>query len=348
MESRPPPPTGHASLVSRFFRRTYPYSLHPVVITLSAIACIWSLIAGGYSFRDVANEDGVDGARVYDLIQGVLLIITAIIGAYGVYTGLKRTLKLSRILLVLAPLGAALATGSALVNIIETVELKTDIINACVNELQNEGLVNATASVYQITLGEAQSACNSDWNRQLWRGIIWIVVIAIICFLFITTALAFHRQLLDPSSVSSRNPRSTAVPQSSYQMQGYPPHQSGPQGGQPGWVPPYPGPPPAGSPFAPVPGYSNPDSKSEVPGYDTTYEAQEQAWREAQQNGPTAHFTGNGTGRYAPPAGPPPDHTERGGGYVVEEEEEAWRRAREEGVTAHLTGDRLGESGRQV
>ncbi len=32
---------------------------------------------------------GVDGARVYDLIQGVLLIITAIIGAYGVYTGLK-------------------------------------------------------------------------------------------------------------------------------------------------------------------------------------------------------------------------------------------------------------------
>jgi hypothetical protein len=135
-------------------------------------------------------------------------------------------------------------------------------------------------------------------------------------------------------------------------MQSYPQYQTGPPNDQqqPGWVPPYPGPPPVGSPYAPAPGYSNPDTKNDVdvPGYDTTYEAQDRAWREAQQNGPTAHFTGNGAGGYAPPTGPPPGQNEPGGGYVVEEEEEAWRRAREEGVTAHLTGNRLGETGRQV
>jgi hypothetical protein len=169
-------------------------------------------------------------------------------------------------------------------------------------------------------------------------------------------ALAYHRQLLDPSSVRTRGQRQNAS--SAYPLQTYPqnqtggpyqPYQPGPPPQQGGWVPPYPGPPPAGSPFAPVPGYSHPDSKSDVPGYETTYEAQEQAWREAQQQGPTSHLTGNAqSNQYAPPPGSPPQDVHRGGGYVIDEEEDAWQRARAEGVTAHLTGDRLGESGRRV
>jgi hypothetical protein len=65
--------------------------------------------------------------------------------------------------------------------------------------------------------------------------------------------------------------------------------------------------------------------------------AQDEAWRRAEANGPTAHLTGNGArGR---------DEARRQSGYVVasnQEEDEAWEQARTEGVTAHLTGSANG------
>ncbi len=159
----------------------------------------------------------------------------------------------------------------------------------------------------------------------------------------VTIALAYHRQLLDPSSVRSYTRNVNQAP--AYPLQGYPQYQTGPSSG---WVPPYPGPPPPNSQFVPVPSYSGPsgdpfgdaDAKRDVPGYDTTYEAQDRAWREAQQNGPTSHLTGNGAGpggvpslSYAPPSSPPPGRANERSvpSYEVAEEEEAWQRARTEG-----------------
>jgi hypothetical protein len=163
--------------------------------------------------------------------------------------------------------------------------------------------------------------------------------------------MSYYRQLLDPSSVRQRVARYTegafqlqpqgpyAAPQTGYpqpygQPYGQPPFGYAPPDGPPGgYVPPYPGPPDADSPFAP----RNDDTAKAAQG-EFSHEAQERAWRDATNNGPTVN-AGFGTrdGRDAP-----------AGGYDVghnDEEEEAWARARETGVTAHLTGG--GDTGRQ-
>lgn len=204
--------------------------------------------------------------------------------------------------------------------------------------------------------------CNSDWNRGTWQDVIWIVITlllgvsgrvglsatgmfsnahALSQFLWISIALSYYRQLVDPSSIRTWNRQASQQPSqyaNSYpleQQASYPPYQ-------PDYVPPYPG-PARDATHAPT------GEKEEF-----SYSAQEEAWRDAQRDGPTAHLTGQGAGAggpssaggYAPPAGPPPG---RHDGYDVpihnEEEEEAWARARQEGVTAHLTGDRLGTRG---
>lgn len=209
--------------------------------------------------------------------------------------------------------------------------------------------------------------CKSAWNRRSWASIIWLI--AVICFavrplpnairftwlirvprqiLFLSIAMSYYRQLLDPSTVRERvarytegafqlQPQGPYAPQNGYaQPYGDAPRYAPPSGPPPpmgGYVPPYPGPPAEGSPFAP-----RGDDATKASNGEFSHDAQERAWADAQANGPTvnAGFTGHAQRR-----------EEQGGGYDVghnEEEEEAWARARETGVTAHLTG---GGDGRQ-
>lgn len=170
--------------------------------------------------------------------------------------------------------------------------------------------------------------------------------------LWCSVTLSYYRQLLDPSSVRTRQPRNGSQPQS-YALQPQPPYQNHPDYQQPpysggdyagvgsqGYVPPYPGPPPAGSPWAPKNGDS--DAK-ELDGRDMTYEAQERAWSEAQSGGPTVNA--GSQSQY--------DQNREFGGAAVsrgrnEEEDEAWRLAAENGPTAHLTGDTTRQGGMRV
>lgn len=177
-------------------------------------------------------------------------------------------------------------------------------------------------------------------------------------FLWFSIMLSFYRQLLDPSSVRQRGrnpPEQSALP-----MQPYPGYQQQQQGGMPynpapynsggdyptfqgdhrqDYVPPYPGPPPENSPYAPKTNATGESDAKELDHREMSYEAQEAAWEEAQRRGPTADSVmGGGGGGYAPPAGPPPgrDRSQMGN---YEEEENAWRAAQRDGPTAHLTGE---------
>lgn len=117
-------------------------------------------------------------------------------------------------------------------------------------------------------------------------------------------------------------------------------------------VPPYPGPPPEGTPkefekgdYHPEAEWANYGAPPGSPpratqsgfggaglGGNQSERAQDEAWARAETSGPTAHLTGNGRSR---------GQGEVDGGYVVknDEEDEAWERAKREGVTAHLTGN---------
>ena len=159
-----------------------------------------------------------------------------------------------------------------------------------------------------------------------------------------------YRQLLDPSSVVQRRSR-IQDGQQAYPLQPQAPYQGHPDYplasygggdyagvGSQGYVPPYPGPPPADSPYAPKNGDG--DAK-ELDGRDMTYEAQERAWQQAQRDGPTAHS--GAASEYSAPDGPPPRDRGRN-----EEEDDAWRLATEQGPTAHLTGDTIRQGGARV
>lgn len=159
-----------------------------------------------------------------------------------------------------------------------------------------------------------------------------------------------YRQLLDPSSVVQRRSR-IQDGQQAYPLQPQAPYQGHPDYplasygggdyagvGSQGYVPPYPGPPPADSPYAPKNGDG--DAK-ELDGRDMTYEAQERAWQQAQRDGPTAHS--GAASEYSAPDGPPPRDRGRN-----EEEDDAWRLATEQGPTANLTGDTIRQGGARV
>lgn len=172
--------------------------------------------------------------------------------------------------------------------------------------------------------------------------------------------LQYARQLADPSLVRTRQQMNQQNNQAyPLQPQGgfYPPpplqHQNSEQ-----WpAPPYSGPtnlnppPPGGGPpgwskgdYHPSAEWANtPDEHLDEDPFRSSpgtsrpreYNAQEEAWRRAQDDGPTAHLTGSGSAR----------RDDDRSGFVVpnQEEDDAWEEARKGGVTAHLTGGGAGK-----
>jgi hypothetical protein len=188
-------------------------------------------------------------------------------------------------------------------------------------------------------------------RRPAYKYALGLIVFLCSQCLWCSITLSYYRQLLDPSSVQTRQPRNQAQSQS-YALQPQPPYQNHPDYqqqsygggdyagvGSQGYVPPYPG-PPANSPWAPKNGDG--DAK-ELDGRDMTYEAQERAWAQAQANGPTADVGNLGARSQI---GVPASHGQDRGRN--EEEEDAWRLAAENGPTAHLTGDTIRQGGMRV
>jgi hypothetical protein len=177
---------------------------------------------------------------------------------------------------------------------------------------------------------------------------------------FASMTVQYARQLADPSLV---RPRFTNQQnQQAYPLQPtggfYPPpplnHQDSNSWSAPPYTPTQP-PPPGGPPpwtkgdYHPQAAWANtPDegldedpfrsSPATRPGLGgSSYDAEERAWRDARDNGVTAHYTGQAS---PPRSGTGVRDEENPRGFVVpnDPEEEAWERARKEGVTAHLTG----------
>ena len=167
--------------------------------------------------------------------------------------------------------------------------------------------------------------------------------------IFGSFALAYYRQLLDPSLIRQRvaDPRQTEA----FQMQ--PGYYGAPPSGQQSWVvPPYPGNPGAEPPrqfeksdyhpeaeWAQVetlmydPSTGPPPTNPFADGSGSAIasnKAEDEAWERAKSGGVTAHLTGHA----------PPPRLENPSGYTIPnpEEDEAWDLAKAEGVTAHYTG----------
>ncbi|KAK4688613.1 hypothetical protein P7C73_g1501, partial [Tremellales sp. Uapishka_1] len=346
---------GTASLVdttrTRMVTKMYPYNLRPVLIFTSILGVVWAIAMAVSNIRDMSDDAGNE--KTLDLIVAILLFVVGGIELFGIGVAATQSLLLARFLAVFAPVGVVVTFASQLVNFVIHFTLKTTLINQCVNDTEGETTVdNFGGATTVINADQATSLCQDAWQRGTWSLIAWLIITTILALVFASIALAYYRQLLDPSSVRQRvtvHNNSQAFPM---QPQGgfYPPPP------QQNWmVPPYPG-PPAGAPpppegfeksdyhpeaewaqantlnYAPPPG-SPPRGTNHNPFLATAVvpnREEDEAWERARAEGVTAHLTGHGI---AP-------NIDTSQGYTIpnQEEDEAWERAREEGVTAHLTG----------
>lgn len=336
-------------------KKVYPYNLRPVFLVTSLVGFIWSVVIGVEGIQDLGDWTNAK-IKAIELVLAIMAFVVAGIEVSAFVIGCMNKVRLAKLLVWLAPVGLVVASVRELIVVIVHFVLKSTILDQCVVNESGDSIDDDENGV-TYSAAQALDVCTSAYNRQSWSSIVWLI--AVVCFsvLFTSVAMSYYRQLLDPSSVRQRVARYTEgafqlQPQGAYaggpaqgyqQPYGQPHYGYAPPDGPPGgYVPPYPGPPDANSPFAPR---NDDDTKASTGEF--SLEAQEQAWRDATANGPTANVG------YVPPAGPPPGQGAGQRGYDVghnDEEEEAWARAREGGVTAHLTGgnDTLRQGGGRV
>lgn len=337
------PPPRYTAVV----RKVYPFSLRPVVIFLSLAGFIYGLALGVDSITDRNDAKETFKMQVFDIVAGILYLVVAAIEAFVILVAALQSLSLARLFIVAVPIGLIINLAVNVIEIIAHFTTKSDLIAQCVYNEDRQAYNDVGGIVGNITTSEANSICTSLWNRGTWAVFIWLFVTLALSIVFASAYFSYYHQLLDPSSVRTRQPVYNR------QNQSYP-LQSGPGGyrppppadGQQAWmVPPYPGPPNYANNPPPPRGWDksdyHPDAEWAQADYTTPSRErdivdnreEEEAWERAQSQGVTAHLTGHAPSRAR-------EDVERNSGYVIPnaEEDEEWERARNEGVTAHLTG----------
>ncbi|OWZ70085.1 hypothetical protein AYX14_04486 [Cryptococcus neoformans] len=352
MNTRPPPPSGPPPRYTAVVRKVYPYSLRPIVIFLSLVGFIYGLALGIDSITDINDDLETYKMQAFDMIVGIMYLIVAVIEAFIILVAALQSLSLARSFIVVVPIGLIVNLAANVVGIVAHFTTKSDLIAQCVYNEDRQAYSDMRGIVGNIITNEATSICTSLWNRGTWGVFIWLFVTLVLSIVFASAYLSYYHQLLDPSSVRTRQPIYNRQNQS-YPLQsgpgGY--HPPPPIDGQQAWmVPPYPGPPNYANNPPPPRGWDKSDYHPEAEWAQADYTTsssrerdivdnreEEEAWERAQSQGVTAHLTGHAPSRAR-------EDVERDSGYVIPnaEEDEAWERARNQGVTAHLTGAATG------
>ncbi|WVF68202.1 hypothetical protein IAT40_002967 [Kwoniella sp. CBS 6097] len=359
----PPPPTGPPPRYTAVVTKVYPYSLRPVVFFTAFIGFIYGIALGVASIKDMGDDFETAKQKVFDIVTAVLYFVIGGIEAYALFVAFVQKIPLARFLVWLVPAGILVNLANQVIAVIIHFTMKNDLIDQCVKNEAGDLGIDRVGNISNITTDQAQTICNNAWDRGTWSVFAWLFLSLIVSLLFGSILMSYYRQLIDPSSVRTRN---SQAQNQAFQMQPgyyYPPPPPPNNGSQPWMVPPYPGPPAAGAP--PPGGFEKSDYHPDAPWAQGEYSAphrgpdndgdigganraEEEAWQRAQSEGVTAHLTGHAT---SPRQGAGSRDEDRG--YVIrnEEEDEAWERARAGGVTAHLTGghapDTLSNEGRR-
>ncbi|KAF5372565.1 hypothetical protein D9758_005162 [Tetrapyrgos nigripes] len=273
MNSRTPPqgaPPRYA-LVNRVYSR----NLRPVVIVFAFLSFLWTLFAYAQSpfltnslsnlslglwigsFRSIGIErhEGFSKLGTISIVLGVLYMTVSLFEAFGVFAAWSQRTPLVRIYALLSAATTLIVIGGGIFEIVVHFTMKGDIIGVCTSSLEGEDFVEYPFGFFgprrfgTINGQDASDWCNREWDHDSWADIVGLLILIFLSALFTTTAFAYYRQLLDPTSVANvtRTPQNRMGP-------GYPSHYNPPYEGsvpplgynQPpygGYAPP-PGPPP--------------------------------------------------------------------------------------------------------
>jgi len=277
-------------------RAVYTRNLRPVVIAIGGVSALWTLLWAISSFQDVNldKDNKFPHLANFSIALGAMYMLTCVIELFGVFAAITQRLPLVKAYAIASVFSGIVVTAASLMGVVVHYIDKKDIIQECTTISTGSTLdyrfgLFGSSSQDTLTPAEAASFCQDGWDHASSTNIISLLFEIGLGILFSVIAIAYYRQLLDPTSAAN----SFRAP--SNQMRGnlYPDHYNPPYnasvpnlgyGSGPSAYAPPPGPPPQFSG-----GYSTEDI-NKPPGYDRG------DYKDSERNGkenPFADFDGS-------------------------------------------------------
>jgi len=252
----------------------YSRNLRPTVIAIGSLSALWTLLWAISSFQDVNldKDNNFPKLATYSIVLGAMYMLTCVIEVFGIFAAVTQRLPLVKAYAMASVFSGIVVTAAGLMAVVIHFVDKNDIINECVKVSTGSTLdfrfgLFGSSSQETLTPSEANSFCQDGWNHASWSNIISLLLEIFLGFLFSVIAIAYYRQLADPTSAAN----AFRAPSNQMRSNLYPDHYNPPYnasvpnlgyGSGPNAYAPPPGPPPQ---FAA--GYSAEDI-SKPPGYD--------------------------------------------------------------------------------
>lgn len=212
-------------------RAVYGRNLRSMVIATCSLSALWTLLWAIASFRDVNLDKDNNYPKLanYSLVLGITYIVTCAIEIFGVVAAVSQKLPLVQAYATGSVISSIVVVAASLFGIVIHFVDKNDIINECTKLATGASITFrfgffGSSSQSTLTPSEAASFCHNGWDHASWSDIISLIVELLLGVLFSLIAIAYYRQLVDPTSAAN------AFRAPSNQMRGdmYPEHYNPP------------------------------------------------------------------------------------------------------------------------
>lgn len=207
MDSRPPPPRGAPSYMSRIYKTP----LRPIILVGAFVAALWSLVSGISAYRNVPyfDSNGESNLGVFYIILGSIFMGIAAIESFGIFAAATRRLALFKAFAYLSILVTLMIAAAYIIQVVVHFRFKDDIINVCANintgdQVIFTGFFGPTSFDGIIDPLEALAWCSRLFNRDSFSIIVALLAATAVSVLFLLFVFAYLRQLRDPGSVANR------------------------------------------------------------------------------------------------------------------------------------------------
>nr|VWP02409.1 MDR efflux pump ABC3 [Ganoderma boninense] len=219
------------------------------------------------AFQDISEDKdhGQPKFATFDIVLGVIYIVSCAIEAFGVLAATTQRVVLVRAYAFLSLVAAVAIVAAAFLRVVIHFVYKNGLISECEQVVQGQGItfrfgIWGPRVSEQLDAADAAVFCNNAWNRDSLDEILFLIFQIIFAIFFTMIAFAYYHQVLDPTSAANVS-RTPANPLRGDLAGQYPDHYNRPYdaenayvappwqqnvGAQPQYAPP-PGPPPTQS-----------------------------------------------------------------------------------------------------
>ncbi|KAG5638851.1 hypothetical protein H0H81_009402 [Sphagnurus paluster] len=202
--SRPPPPQGkHCCILDIYIQllMRLMQARHPLML---------SSLIGWFRNFGIDRDQNLSSIANLSLALGVMYMVVAVIGAFGIFASVTQRTGPARIYSSLACFATLIVAGAGLTRIVTHFVWKNDLIKECTT------LTTGGQIIYYGFWGPVQAGTIDATEAA-----------AFLAALFTSVALAYHRQLLDPTSAAN----AWRAPSSAFPSNSVPSHYNPAYGG---------------------------------------------------------------------------------------------------------------------